>query len=416
MNRTSPGTRLDSIAARSPARSRAGPLVSRIAAPSSTATIMARLVLPSPGGPDSRMWSGGSPRRRDASSTSSSCSRTRGWPTNSASRRGRSVASTSRSSGCAAASVTGSVTGCARGGSARRAAPPTRSGAAVLGEHGVHRLLSGLGREAEAEQGLDDLVARAARRGAARSGPGAGATTLSRSSSTIRSAPLRPIPGTRVSAVASPSARARRSASGSSTASVARASRGPTPLTVCSSVNSSRSSASANPKSVSESSRTTSDVASRACSPRRSRASVAGWRAPPGPPHRPRRRRGPARSRAPHPGRPRSRRPLLTAHVARPSGLRAGSDPSAARHAVRCRGPIRPAPRTAPRRRCRLRGRRGEPGAVAAGDLGRPLPGLRHAVQHRSAPAVADRQGERVGGVGRAGAPRRARADASPWP
>ena len=39
-----------------------------------------------------------------------------------------------------------------------------------------------------------------------------------------------------MSAVASPSARARRSASGSSTARVARASRGPTPLTVCSSV------------------------------------------------------------------------------------------------------------------------------------------------------------------------------------
>ena len=41
MNRTSPATRFDSIAARSPARSSAGPLVSRIAAPSSAATIMA---------------------------------------------------------------------------------------------------------------------------------------------------------------------------------------------------------------------------------------------------------------------------------------------------------------------------------------------------------------------------------------
>ena len=59
---------------------------------------MARLVLPSPGGPDSSTWSGGRPRRSALSSTSPSCSRTRGWPTKSASRRGRSAASTSRSS------------------------------------------------------------------------------------------------------------------------------------------------------------------------------------------------------------------------------------------------------------------------------------------------------------------------------
>ena len=54
MNSTSPSARLVSSAARSPARSIAGPLVMRIGAPSSAAMIIARLVLPSPGGPDSR--------------------------------------------------------------------------------------------------------------------------------------------------------------------------------------------------------------------------------------------------------------------------------------------------------------------------------------------------------------------------
>ena len=53
MNSTSPSPRLVSSAARSPARSIAGPEVSRNGAPSSAAMIMARLVLPSPGGPDS---------------------------------------------------------------------------------------------------------------------------------------------------------------------------------------------------------------------------------------------------------------------------------------------------------------------------------------------------------------------------
>ncbi len=57
---------------------------------------------------------------------------------------------------------------------------------------------------------------------------------------------------------------------------MAWASRGPTPLAVCSSSKVFRSSSLANPYSVSESSRTTSDVATRACSPGRSRASVPG--------------------------------------------------------------------------------------------------------------------------------------------
>ena len=57
------------------------------------------------------------------------------------------------------------------------------------------------------------------------------APILSRSSRTIRSAPRLPMPGTRVSAATSPSANAWRSAEASCTASVAIASRGPTPET-----------------------------------------------------------------------------------------------------------------------------------------------------------------------------------------
>ena len=55
MNSTSPSTRLDSIAARSPARSSAGPEVTRSAEPSSLAMIIANEVLPRPGGPESKM-------------------------------------------------------------------------------------------------------------------------------------------------------------------------------------------------------------------------------------------------------------------------------------------------------------------------------------------------------------------------
>ncbi len=53
MNRTSPPFSDVSMEARSPARSIAGPLVIRNGAPSSAAMIIAIVVLPSPGGPDS---------------------------------------------------------------------------------------------------------------------------------------------------------------------------------------------------------------------------------------------------------------------------------------------------------------------------------------------------------------------------
>src|SRR5215472_2311004 len=94
------------------------------------------------------------------------------------------------------------------------------------------------------------------------------------------------MPGTDVRTARSSAATAARNASGLSTASMACASRGPTPLAVCSSSKVLRSSSVANPYRVSESSRTTRDVATRAGSPTRSRANVAGvhWTSKPTPP------------------------------------------------------------------------------------------------------------------------------------
>ena len=53
MKTTSPPFSEVSTEARSPARSMAGPLLIRSGAPSSAAMIIAIVVLPSPGGPDS---------------------------------------------------------------------------------------------------------------------------------------------------------------------------------------------------------------------------------------------------------------------------------------------------------------------------------------------------------------------------
>ena len=93
MNRTSPSSSLVRIAARSPARSSAGPDVMCRCTPISAATMPAMLVLPRPGGPASSRWSAAWPRRRAASRTIARCSLSSRWPTNSASRRGRSPAS-----------------------------------------------------------------------------------------------------------------------------------------------------------------------------------------------------------------------------------------------------------------------------------------------------------------------------------
>ena len=75
----------------------------------------------------------------------------------------------------------------------------------------------------------------------------AGGPRRSLSSTSSRCAPLRPIPGTSVSAATSSVATARRTESGLCTASTACARRGPTPLAVCNSSKTVRSSASANP-------------------------------------------------------------------------------------------------------------------------------------------------------------------------
>ena len=97
MKSTSPSSSLVRIAARSPARSSAGPDVMCRCTPISAATMPASVVLPSPGGPANSRWSTDWPRRRAASSTIDRCSLSSRWPTNSASVRGRSPASTTSS-------------------------------------------------------------------------------------------------------------------------------------------------------------------------------------------------------------------------------------------------------------------------------------------------------------------------------
>src|SRR5580693_6376803 len=83
MNRTSRGSRLVRIAARSPALASTGPLVARKLTPSSRATIWARVVLPRPGGPNSSTWSSASWRPRAASMNTLRLALIGSWPTNS---------------------------------------------------------------------------------------------------------------------------------------------------------------------------------------------------------------------------------------------------------------------------------------------------------------------------------------------
>ena len=91
MNSTSPSSSWVRMAARSPARSSAGPDVTCRCASSSVAMMSASVVLPRPGGPANSRWSGAWPRRRAASSRMSRWALSSAWPTNSASRRGRSA-------------------------------------------------------------------------------------------------------------------------------------------------------------------------------------------------------------------------------------------------------------------------------------------------------------------------------------
>ena len=61
INNTSPGSRVDRIAAKSPLFSILGPLAVFILLPSSLAIINARVVFPNPGGPYKSTWSKLSP-------------------------------------------------------------------------------------------------------------------------------------------------------------------------------------------------------------------------------------------------------------------------------------------------------------------------------------------------------------------
>jgi len=135
MKSTSPSWREDRIAARSPACWMAGPEVRRREPSLSAAMIIARVVFPSPGGPESSTWSGAARRCRAASRTSESWLRRVAWPTNSASTRGRSAASAARSMSLTAASVTRSSST----GAAQALQGGTQRGGAILPgcAHGV---------------------------------------------------------------------------------------------------------------------------------------------------------------------------------------------------------------------------------------------------------------------------------------
>src|SRR5471032_193130 len=96
MNSTSFASRLVKIAARSPGRSSTGPDVWRRLTPISRAMMWARVVLPRPGGPNSKVWSSASLRWRAAVIKISSWSRIFSCPTYSSSclgRKARSIAS-----------------------------------------------------------------------------------------------------------------------------------------------------------------------------------------------------------------------------------------------------------------------------------------------------------------------------------
>src|SRR4051812_41307129 len=104
MNRTSLASRLVRMAARSPGRSSTGPEVWRRLTPISRAMMLASVVLPKPGGPNSSVWSSASLRLRAAAMKISSWSRILDWPTYSSrclGRKARSIASSFGDDGAA---------------------------------------------------------------------------------------------------------------------------------------------------------------------------------------------------------------------------------------------------------------------------------------------------------------------------
>ena len=115
INKTSPSSRELRIEARSPACWIAGPDVTRIGTPSSLATIIESVVLPSPGGPASSIWSGGTPRFCAALRNSASWAFSRGWPIKLSSDSGRSSSSLIPSFSCGTAEITRSDSSAASG-------------------------------------------------------------------------------------------------------------------------------------------------------------------------------------------------------------------------------------------------------------------------------------------------------------
>ena len=163
----------------------------------------------------------------------SRCSRRRGWPTNSSSRRGRSVVSSAASAGSAVGLSSSSLIALRRssraGQDSERVAEQLLDGAVFgeLAEHVAHLV----GRVAEPDERVAHLAARR-RRAAGRPRPGRdraprGAPSARRAAA-ARCACRRP--GTSISASRSSSARPRRSVFGVCTDRIASASFGPTPV------------------------------------------------------------------------------------------------------------------------------------------------------------------------------------------
>ena len=98
MKRTSFGSSEVRIPAKSPGLSKIGPLVILKPTPSSLAMMLLSVVLPSPGGPYSSVWSSGSPRYLAASTKTLKFSTTFCWPLKSLKRSGRNAFSNSFSS------------------------------------------------------------------------------------------------------------------------------------------------------------------------------------------------------------------------------------------------------------------------------------------------------------------------------
>ena len=260
------------MAARSPARSTAGPDVVCRWASSSVAMMPASVVLPRPGGPENSRWSGDWPRRRAASSTMSRWAFSSDWPTNSASRRGRRVVSAAPSSALSSGSGSGSSSSSRIGRSPRphrgeanrcSARRSMADGVPVVGQLGRGRP-DLVGPVAQAGQGLAHVGGgRALGRGqgparrSPRWGPprcrGCRAATSARRAAGRRSSCRRPAPGTARRRRRRPGCA--RSAAGAWTDRMASAIDGPTPWAPSSASNVTFSSRVPKPYSVSASSR-----------------------------------------------------------------------------------------------------------------------------------------------------------------